>query len=52
MAIAEIDSQPTTAASTRILSCNQATATTFEVFIQDGNYNPVDNDFMFIVTGR
>jgi hypothetical protein len=49
----EIDTQPTGASSVRLASVNQtSTSNTFEVFINDGNYSPVDNDFVFMVTGR
>lgn len=53
LANAELDSQPTDAYSARIVSVHQTTSVnTFEVYINDGNYAPVDNDFVFIVTGR
>ncbi len=52
MAIAEIDTAPTDAAHVRIVSVNQVGLNTFEVFINDGSWNLVDNDFVFMVTAR
>ncbi len=52
IAIAEVDAAPTSAATARIVTINQVSANTFEVYINDGNWNLVDNDFVFIVTGR
>ena len=52
MAIAEIDTAPTSAATVRIVSINQVTLNTFNVYINNGNWNLVDNDFIFIVTAR
>ncbi|MGR3811240.1 type VI secretion system Vgr family protein [Jiulongibacter sp. NS-SX5] len=48
----EIDNAPTTAGSMRIASFNFNGNGTFEVYINDGNGTPVDNDFTFILTGR
>ena len=43
----------TGAANVRIVATNQVAAgTSFEVFIYDGNFQLVDNDFQVIVTGR
>jgi hypothetical protein len=52
MATAEIDSQPTSAANVRIVSVNQSTQTTFFVYVNSGTFAAVDNDFVFMVTGR
>ncbi|KAA3661675.1 MAG: hypothetical protein DWQ04_15780, partial [Chloroflexi bacterium] len=52
MAIAEIDSQPIGASGMRIVSINQTGSQTFTVYINNGNFNPVNNDFVFMVTGR
>ena len=52
MAVAEIDTQPNSAAGLRIVSVNQVDASTFQVFINNGNGTPVDNDFVFMVTAR
>jgi len=52
MAIAEIDSAPDSAAEIRIVSVNQLQPTIFDVYINDGNGNLVDNDFVFMVTAR
>ncbi|MCI0474658.1 MAG: hypothetical protein L0Y55_00265 [Anaerolineales bacterium] len=52
IAIVEVDAAPTSAATARIVTINQVSTNTFEVYINDGNWNLVDNDFVFIVTGR
>jgi hypothetical protein len=52
MAIAEIDSAPVGAGAIRIVSVNQLQTGNFNVYINDGNGNLVDNDFIFMVTGR
>jgi hypothetical protein len=52
MAIAEIDSAPVGAGAIRIVSVNQLETNIFNVYINDGNGNLVDNDFVFIVTAR
>jgi len=52
MAIAQLNTQPTTAAGTRIVSVNQVTFNTFEVYIQNGLFSAADADFVIIVTGR
>jgi hypothetical protein len=52
IAIAEIDSAPNSAATVRLVSIDQKGASTFNVYINDGNWNLVDNDFVFIVTAR
>jgi hypothetical protein len=47
------DVVPTGAANVRIVATNQVAAgNTFEVFIYDGTFTLVDNDFQVIVTGR
>jgi hypothetical protein len=52
MAIAEIDTAPVNAAAIRIVSINQIASNIFNVYINDGNGNLVDNDFVFMVTAR
>jgi len=52
MAIAEIDNQPDEASEIRLVSVNQSSTTSFEVYINDGSFDPVNNDFVFMVTGR
>ena len=52
VANAEIDSAPTSAALARLVTVNEVDADTFEVFITNGSYALVDNDFTFIATGR
>lgn len=52
LAIPEIDAPPISAAAARLISVNTLTATTFKVYITNGNYVLTDNDFMVIVTGR
>jgi hypothetical protein len=52
MAVAEIDSQPVGPNVMRFVSINQTGPQTFTVYINDGNFNPVSNDFVFMVTGR
>jgi len=52
LAIAETDTPPNSAATVRVVSINQVTATTFGVYILNGNWTSTDNDFTFIVTGR
>lgn len=52
VAIAEIDAAPSSAASVRIVSIDQVGTTNFNVYINNGNFALVDNDFTFMVTGR
>ncbi len=52
MAIVETDSQPSTAVAVRIASVNQRLAYRFDVWINNGNFDPSNNDFLLIVTGR
>jgi hypothetical protein len=52
MAIAEIDSAPVGAGAIRIVSVNQLQPNIFNVYINDGNGNLVDNDLIFMVTAR
>jgi hypothetical protein len=52
MAIAEIDTAPVGAGAIRIVSINQLYPNIFNVYINDGNGNLVDNDFVFMVTAR
>jgi hypothetical protein len=52
MAIAEIDSAPVGAGKIRIVSVNQLETNIFNVYINDGNGNLVDNDFILMVTAR
>ncbi len=48
LAVAEVES----AATIRIISVNQTSPSTFEVYINSSGFNRVDNDFMFMVTAR
>jgi hypothetical protein len=49
----EIDTPPTNAATHRFAFVNAiAGSLSFYVFMSDGNFTPVDNDFSFIVTGK
>ena len=52
VAAPEIDSPPTTAAAARLVSVNTISGNTFTVYITNGSYVLVDNDFMVIATGR
>ena len=52
MAMAEIDTAPVNAATVRIVSINQMSANSFNVYINDGSGSLVDNDFVFMVTAR
>ena len=52
IAIAEVESQPDSAAEARIVSINQTAQSIFRVYITDGNWAMVDNQFVFMVTGR
>jgi hypothetical protein len=52
MAIAEVETQPSSAATARIVSVNQTGTSTFSVFINSGTFAAVDNDFVFMVTAR
>jgi hypothetical protein len=52
MAAAEVDAAPASAASARIVSINQTGTRTFDVYILNGNWTAVDNDFVFMVTAR
>lgn len=52
VAIAEVDGAPTSAASARLVTVNQFATNRFIVYITNGNYALVDNDFVLIVTGR
>jgi hypothetical protein len=52
MAIAEIDTAPVNAGQIRIVSINQLSTNIFDVYINDGNGNLVNNDFVFMVTAR
>jgi hypothetical protein len=52
MAIAEIDAAPFGAGAIRIVSINQVQPGNFNVYINDGNGNLVDNDFVFMATAR
>jgi len=52
MAIAEIDTAPVGAANLRIVSINQLQPNIFNIYINDGNGNLVNNDFVFMVTAR
>jgi len=52
IAIAEVESQPNSAAEVRIVSINQTADNIFRIYINNGNWAPVDNDFVFMVTAR
>ncbi len=52
MANAEIDTAPTNASQIRIVSINQLQPNIFDVYINDGNGNLINNDFVFMVTAR
>ena len=53
MVVPEVDDPPTNAASLRIASVNQkSTASQFTVYMNNGQGTLVDNDFLFMVTGR
>ncbi len=52
MAAAEVEAVPVSAATARIVSINQQTTTTFDVYIVNGSWVAVDNDFVFMVTAR
>ncbi len=52
MAAAEVEAVPVSAATARIVSINQQTTTTFDVYIVNGSWLAVDNDFVFMVTAR
>jgi len=52
IAVAEIDVAPNSAATARVVSINQVTANSFDVYILNGNWVATDNDFTFMVTAR
>jgi len=52
IAIAEVDSPPIGAANVRIVSVNQIGQNQFVVYINNGNWALVDNEFAFMVTAR
>ena len=52
MAITEIDTAPVGLANIRIVSINQLQPNIFNIYINDGNGNLVNNDFVFMVTAR
>jgi hypothetical protein len=54
VAIAEVENPPNSADDVRIVSINQTGGqrNNFEVYINDGNWNLVDEDFVFMLTGR
>jgi hypothetical protein len=49
---AEVDSPPTSAGAARLVTINEIDLDSFAVYITNGSYALVDNDFTFIVTGR
>lgn len=51
-AIAEVSGIPVTATAARLVTVNQLTPNSFAVYITNGGYTPVDNDFVFLVTAR
>jgi hypothetical protein len=48
----EVEAMPLNATNARFIYINQQTATKFDVYITNGNYIEIDNDFTFIVTAR
>ena len=48
----EIDNQPSSAGSVRIASYNTTGLNAFSVYMNNGTFAAVDDDFTFIVTGR
>jgi len=52
MAIAQVDAAPDSAGEVRIVSVNHTAPSVFHVYITNGNWNLVDNTFVFMVTGR
>lgn len=52
IATAEVEALPTTAAMARLVTIDQIEPKEFRVYITNGTYAPVDNDFVVIVTGR
>ena len=56
VAICEIDTKPTSATTVRFIAINQNSDSTktnrFQVYINNGSWQPVDNDFVFMVTAR
>jgi hypothetical protein len=52
IAIAQVESQPDSAGKARIVSINQTSNGIFRVYINNGNWAMVDNQFIFMVTGR
>ncbi|MCA1614711.1 MAG: hypothetical protein LC795_11330 [Acidobacteria bacterium] len=52
VAVAEVDAAPTSAATARLVTIDQIDLTHFKVYITNGSFAAVDNDFTFVVTGR
>lgn len=52
IAMAEVDSPPVGAANVRIVSINQLYQNQFIVYINNGNWELMDNEFVFMVTAR
>jgi hypothetical protein len=52
IAIAEVDSPPTSATAARLVTVNQTGINTFTVYITNGSFTPTNNEFVFMVTGR
>jgi len=48
----EVDAMPLSATAARFISIDQQNTTQFRVYITNGNYIEINNDFTFIVTGR
>ncbi|MCP4569403.1 MAG: hypothetical protein GY841_17650 [FCB group bacterium] len=48
----EIDTQPTSAASVRIVSTDVETTNSVNIYVNNGNFDPVDNDFSFLITAK
>jgi hypothetical protein len=52
VATPEVDTRPTTAAAMRVVAVNQEPVNTFDIWVNDGTGAPVENDVVFIATGR
>ncbi len=52
IAIAEVNNPPTSAAAARLVTVRQLMPNQFVVYITNGSYTLVDNEFLVLVTGR
>ena len=52
MAIAEVEAAPDSAGEVRIVYVNHTAPSVFHVYITNGNWDLVNNPFVFMVTGR